>query len=40
MQDRDAVLRHMSGELHRQKAADKSITWRRLTQHEDWSETE
>lgn len=40
MQDRDAVLRHMSGELHRQKAADKSISWRPLTQHEDWSETE
>ncbi|MDO5132556.1 MAG: hypothetical protein Q4D81_06205 [Eubacteriales bacterium] len=39
-QDRDKVIRHMVGELHRQKAVDKSISWKTLTLGEDWNETE
>ena len=38
--DRDKVVRHMVGELHRQKAADKSISWKQLELQDDWSETE
>lgn len=40
VRDRQAVIRHMVGELHRQKAADKTIHWQELEMHEDWSETE
>lgn len=39
-QDRDLVIRHMVGELHRQKAADKSVHWAQLELRDDWSETE
>ena len=38
--DRDKVVRHMVGELHRQKAGDKSISWKQLELQDDWSETE
>ena len=39
-QDRDKIIRHMVGELHRQKAVDKSVSWRELKLNDDWSETE
>ena len=39
-EDRQKVLRHMVGELHRQKAADSNISWHELTLNDDWSETE
>ena len=39
-QDRETVIRHMVGELHRQRAADKNVHWAQLELHDDWSETE
>lgn len=38
--DRDKVIRHMVGELHRQKATNKSISWYELKLQDDWCETE
>ena len=38
--DRDKLIRHMVGELHRQKASDKNIQWKQLELQDDWSETE
>lgn len=38
--DRDKLIRHMVGELHRQKASDKTIQWKQLELQDDWSETE
>lgn len=38
--DRDKLVRHMVGELHRQKASDKNINWKQLQLQDDWSETE
>ena len=39
-QDKDKVIRHMVGELHRQRAVDKSVHWKELQLNDDWSETE
>lgn len=39
-EDRKKLLRHMVGELHRQKAADKSVSWHELVLNDDWSEQE
>jgi hypothetical protein len=30
----------MAGELHRQKAADKNVSWHELVLNDDWSEPE
>lgn len=38
--DRDKLIRHMVGELHRQKAVGKDISWKQLELQDDWSETE
>lgn len=38
--DQDKILRHMVGELHRQKAADSNVRWHELYLNDDWSETE
>lgn len=38
--DKEKVLRHMVGEMHRQKAADKNVKWHELVLNDDWSETE
>lgn len=40
IQDQDKVIRHLVGELHRQKASDKSISWKQLELLDDWSEKE
>ena len=39
-EDQKKLIRHMVGELHRQKAADKSVSWRELVLNDDWSEHE
>lgn len=39
-EDQQKVLRHMVGELHRQKASDKSVEWRELKLQDGWEETE
>lgn len=39
-EDRKKLLRHMLGELHRQKAADKNVSWHELVLNDDWSEQE
>ena len=39
-QDAQKVLRHLVGELHRQKATDKSITWKELEMQDSWQEIE
>lgn len=39
-EDRKKLLQHMAGELHRQKAADKNISWHELVLNDDWSEPE
>lgn len=39
-QDRDLVIRHMVGELHRQRAVDKNVRWAELELRTDWSEAE
>lgn len=39
-EDQKKLIRHMVGELHRQKAADKSVSWRELKLNDDWSEHE
>ena len=39
-EDQKKLIRHMVGELHRQKAADKSVSWRELVLNDDWSEGE
>lgn len=38
--DQQKLLRHMVGELHRQKATDKSVHWHELVLNDDWSEDE
>lgn len=38
--DLDKLIRHMVGEMHRQKAGDKSVGWKQLELQDDWSETE
>lgn len=40
VQDRDKLLRHMVGELHRQKATNGEIEWYELQLTEDWQEIE
>ena len=40
VQDRDKLLRHMVGELHRQKASNGDISWYELRLLEDWQEIE
>ena len=39
-EDQKKLIRHMVGELHRQKAADKNVSWRELVLNDDWSEDE
>ena len=39
-EDQKKLIQHMVGELHRQKAADKSVSWRELVLNDDWSEHE
>lgn len=39
-EDQKKLIRHMVGELHRQKAADKSVSWHELVLNDDWSEHE
>jgi hypothetical protein len=38
--DKDKLLRHMVGELHRQKASDSTVHWVELVLNDDWSESE
>ena len=40
IQDQQKVLRHMVGQLHRQKASDKTVSWRGLRLEDSWAETE
>lgn len=39
-EDQKKLIRHMVGELHRQKAADKNVSWHELVLNDDWSEHE
>lgn len=39
-EDRQKLIRHMVGEMHRLKASDKQVRWQELVLNDDWSETE